>query len=97
MGPPLGRRAEDRAAGADSIPNRSNGFRLDSAAPLPGGAGADARAAPSLRAANLTEETGLQPGGREQDTGGPGSSGHREARPSAGTTDRNRPSLGTTT
>eukprot|EP00959_Pyramimonas_sp_CCMP1952_P198758 4157173-Pyramimonas_sp.AAC.1 len=48
MGPPLGRRAEDRAAGANSSPNRSNGFRLDSAAPLPGDTGADARASPSL-------------------------------------------------
>eukprot|EP00959_Pyramimonas_sp_CCMP1952_P155635 3255464-Pyramimonas_sp.AAC.1 len=82
MGPPLGRHAEDCAAGADSIPNRSNGFRLDSATPLPGGTGADARAAPNLRAANLTEDTGLQPGGREQESAGPGSSGHKEARPS---------------
>eukprot|EP00959_Pyramimonas_sp_CCMP1952_P283667 5929715-Pyramimonas_sp.AAC.1 len=47
--------------------------------PLPGGAGADAKVAPSPRAANLALETGLQPGGRERETGDPEDSGHREA------------------
>eukprot|EP00959_Pyramimonas_sp_CCMP1952_P256442 5356569-Pyramimonas_sp.AAC.1 len=38
---------------------------------LPEGTGADASVAPSPHAANLTEETGLQPGGRERETGEP--------------------------